>query len=92
MDSIGYDNLWNLQYRMGNGMIKPRIGVVRSQIGIGTDVNMGKSLGVYLDAYNPRDVNVDITGRVFVKDFYLMGGVRDVFDGKNTVFGVGTRF
>ena len=93
MDSIGYDNLWNLQYRMGSKGFKPRVGIVRSQVGLGADVDLGKNMDVYLDAYNPRDVNVDITGRIlFGKDFYLLGGVRDVFDDKKPVFGVGKRF
>lgn len=93
VDSIGYDNLWNLQYRMGTGVFKPRIGLVRSKFGIGTDLDLGKSLDVFVDAYNPRDVNVDVTGRILLmKDFYLLGGVRDVFDKKNTVFGAGKRF
>ncbi len=93
MDDIGYGNLWNVQYRMGAGALKPRVGVIRSQVGLGADVDLGKSMDVHLDAYNPRDINVDITGRVmFTKDFYLHGGMRDMFDKKKPVFGVGTRF
>lgn len=93
IDSLGYDNLWNLQYRMGTGTFKPRGGVVRSKLGIGTDIDLGKSFDVFLDAYDPRDVNVDITGRILFKnDFYIHGGLRDVFDGKKPVFGAGKRF
>jgi phospholipid/cholesterol/gamma-HCH transport system substrate-binding protein len=93
VDSLGYDNLFNLQYRMGDGAIKPRIGVVRSKLGLGTDINLGKAAGIYVDAYDPRDVQVDITGRLMMpKDFYLHGGIRDAFDRKNPVFGVGKRF
>jgi len=93
VDSIGHDNLWNLQYRMGTGVFKPRIGLVRSKFGIGTDLDLGKNFDIFVDAYNPRDIDVDVTGRIILmKDFYLLGGVRDVFDKKNTIFGAGKRF
>ncbi|MFP4499123.1 MAG: MlaD family protein [Vulcanimicrobiota bacterium] len=93
VDSIGFDNLWNLQYRMKWGNIYPRLGVVRSKLGGGADIQFGRNYGVYVDAYNPRDWHVDLTGRITVmKDFYLHGGVRDVTDTKQTVFGVGKRF
>ncbi len=93
VDDLGYDNLFNLQYRMGDGAFRPRVGVVRSKLGIGTDLYLGNRAGVFVDAYDPRDVKVDVTGRILMpKDFYLHGGMRDVFDGKRPVFGVGKRF
>ncbi len=93
VDSLGYDNLFNLQYRYNLGVFRPRIGVIRSKLGGGTDLHMGKSADVFVDAYNPRDWQVDLTGRFNVsRSFYIHGGVRDVFDTKRAVFGVGTRF
>lgn len=93
IDNMGYENLWNLQYRAGQGFLKPRAGIVRSKLGLGADLDFGKRFGVYLDAYDPRRVHVDATGRIVLgNDFYIHGGLRDIFEDRNPVFGAGKRF
>ena len=89
---FGYDNKLNLQVRKGGKAINPRFGVIRSNFGIGAESPIGP-LDVSCDLYNPRDVQVDFMGRYLIPgNFYLLGGVRDAFDERNTVFGVGKRF
>ncbi|MCL5036103.1 MAG: MlaD family protein [Chloroflexi bacterium] len=92
VDSVGYDNKLNLQVRKGGKAINPRVGVIRSNFGVGAESDIG-NLNVSCDLYNPRNVQVDLLGRYTLPgEFYLMGGVRDAFDDRNTVFGVGKRF
>ena len=93
VENIGSDNYVNFQYGRNYGNLRPRIGVVRSQIGAGADVFAGKNVEFSLDAYNPSDLQVDITGKYVINNgFYFMGGVRDTFDKKQCVIGIGKRF
>lgn len=93
LDSMGFDNLVNLQYRKNFNSIKPRIGLIRSKLGAGTDLDIGKVGSIFVDAYDLRNWQVDLTGRLMIsRGFYFHGGVRDLFDEKRAVFGVGKRF
>ena len=93
VDSVGYSNLVNLELEKKYGNFSPRLGVIRSKFGVGVKQYIGSKGNVYVDAYNTRDVQVDVMGNWEVAGgFYLLGGVRDAFDQKNTVFGVGRRF
>jgi phospholipid/cholesterol/gamma-HCH transport system substrate-binding protein len=93
VDDIGNKNLFNLQYGSQMKSIRPRIGVIRSAAGIGTDINVGKGFELNFDGYDPSDVKVDVLGRIyFGREFYMMGGVRDAFDTKQGVLGVGKKF
>lgn len=93
VEDIGNRNLVNFQYGRTMKSIRPRIGVVRSAAGLGADAFIGKGFELNLDAYDPSNVKMDILGRVYMgNDFYLMGGVRDAFDSKQGVIGVGKKF
>jgi len=93
VDSVGYSNLVNAELEKKYGNFSPHIGVIRSKFGIGAKQYIGSKANVYVDAYNTRDVQVDFMGNWEVAGgFYLLGGVRDAFDQRNTVFGVGRRF
>lgn len=93
VDDIGVDNHFNLQYGRNYGNLRPRIGVIRSDVGIGTDAFIGKNFELNVDAYDPSDVKVDILGKYIIKDgFYITGGVRDAFNGNQGIIGVGKRF
>lgn len=93
VEEIGKDNKVNFQYGKNIGSFRPRIGVVRSQLGIGTDAFIGKNIELSVDAYNTSDVQVDLLGKYIINDsVYFMGGVRDAFDTKQGVLGVGKRF
>lgn len=93
VENIGSDNYVNFQYGRNYGNLRPRVGVVRSKVGAGADVFAGKNVEFSLDAYDPSNVKVDVTGKYVIKNgFYFMGGVRDAFDTKQCVIGVGKRF
>ncbi len=96
VDSIGHDNLVNLQAGRTWDKFRLRGGVIRSQFGIGADAWLfDKRFEASLDVYDTRDVKVDITGKVMLPmDFYVYGGVRDVTDKRNNypMVGVGKRF
>jgi phospholipid/cholesterol/gamma-HCH transport system substrate-binding protein len=97
MDSIGYDDLVNLQvgYWIGNGHnLRARGGVIRSKVGLGLDAILFDRLNFSADVYDPRVVKVDFLGRLDLnKSIYLMGGVRDAFHStRSPVVGAGLRF
>jgi phospholipid/cholesterol/gamma-HCH transport system substrate-binding protein len=93
VEDIGNNNYFNLQYGRTMKSVRPRIGIIRSEAGVGADAFMGKHFELNMDAYDPTDVKVDFLGRfLFNGDFYVMGGVRDAFDGKQGVIGVGKKF
>ncbi|MEW6283025.1 MAG: MlaD family protein, partial [Candidatus Eremiobacterota bacterium] len=98
VDALGRDNLVNLQAGKNLGAdrnYRVRGGVVRSQFGLGADARLfDKRFEVSLDAYNTRDPQVDILGKIlFPGDFYILGGVRDVGDrNRIPVVGAGKRF
>ncbi|MCD6310389.1 MAG: hypothetical protein J7M18_06710, partial [Candidatus Eremiobacteraeota bacterium] len=92
VDSVGYDDRLNFQVRKDGKAINPRFGVIRSYFGVGAESSVGP-LDISCDLYNPRDVQVDFMGRFSLPgNFYVTGGVRDAFDERNTVFGIGRRF
>ena len=93
VDDIGEENKFNLQYGKNIGSFRPRVGVIRSKLGVGVDSFIGKNLELSVDAYNTRDVQVDLMGKYVINDsWYFMGGVRDAFDTKQGIVGVGKRF
>jgi phospholipid/cholesterol/gamma-HCH transport system substrate-binding protein len=93
VEDIGDHNYFNLQYGKTMKSFRPRVGIVRSEAGVGTDAFLGKNFELNMDAYDPDDVKVDFLGRImFNGDFYVMGGVRDAFDGKQGIIGVGKKF
>lgn len=93
VEDIGNHNYFNLQYGKTYKSIRPRVGVVRSAAGLGADAFLGKNFELNMDAYDPNDMKVDFLGRImFNGDFYMMGGVRDAFDSKQGIIGVGKKF
>ncbi|MCA9792197.1 MAG: MCE family protein [Candidatus Eremiobacteraeota bacterium] len=96
IDSLGNDNLVNLQAMRTWENYRLRAGVVRSQFGLGADAWLfNKRLELNLDAYDTGDPKVDVLGKLLFKgDFFIQGGVRDITDGKNSypVIGAGKRF
>lgn len=94
VDSIGYQNLVNAQIATGKPSGRIRGGVVRSKFGVGFDTMLFSRLGVSADVYDPADVKIDVIGRMtLARDFYIMGGVRDVIDNRRyPVVGLGKRF
>ncbi len=102
VDSIGQDNLLNLQAVRSWDKFKLRAGVVRSQFGLGADAQLfNKKLELNLDAYDTSDPQVDLLGKyVFGKGFYVQGGYRNLFNNKSgdrpakayPVIGAGKRF
>ena len=96
VDSLGQENLVNLQGSKNWENFRVRGGVVRSQFGLGADARLfNKRFELSLDAYNTRKVEVDVTGKVlFPGDFYLLGGYRNVTDGRvgYPIIGAGKRF
>ncbi|MFH1454180.1 MAG: MlaD family protein [Armatimonadota bacterium] len=95
-DNIGHGALYNLQAGTNyKDMIFPRLGIIRSNLGIGFDTRIGKFFEVSVDAYDTQNTKVDAIGRVKVgAGFYLLGGQRNVFDPqlKTSIFGVGKSF
>lgn len=93
VDDIGLNNYFNLQYSKRYGWIRPRAGIVRSKLGLGVDALVGKNLELSVDTYNTSDLQTDLMGKyIFHNGFYLTGGVRDLFDKKQGVIGIGKRF
>lgn len=96
VDSIGDENLLNLQAGKAWENWRLRGGIVRSKIGIGADAWMfDKRLQTTVDVYDPRDIKVDVLGKVSLpSDWYIYGGVRDVTDKHHSsaVVGAGKRF
>ncbi|MDQ7824822.1 MAG: MlaD family protein [Candidatus Eremiobacteraeota bacterium] len=93
VEDIGNANYFNLQYGQTYKSFRPRIGIVRSAAGLGTDAFLGRNFELNLDAYDPNKVKVDVLGKVLIDEgFYITGGVRDAFDAKYGVIGVGKRF
>lgn len=102
VDSIGQDNLVNIQAMRNWEKYRLRAGLVRSQVGLGADVRLfNKKLELNLDAYDTSDPQVDLLGKyVFGKDFYVQGGYRNLFNNESRkgydkaypVIGAGKRF
>lgn len=96
VESLGQQNLVNLQAGRTWESFRLRGGVVRSQFGLGADAWLfDRRFEANLDVYDTRDVKVDVLGRVlFPGDFYVYGGMRDVTDNKNSfpIVGAGKRF
>ena len=103
VDSIGQDNLVNLQGTRNWDNFRLRAGIVRSQVGFGADAKLfNKKVELNLDAYDTGDPQVDLLGKyVFGKDFYVQGGYRNLFNnqGRNgrpdnayPVIGAGKKF
>ena len=93
VEDIGNRNLVNFQYGSTSKSFRPRVGVIRSAVGLGADAFLGKNAELNIDAYNPNDVNVDVLGRIYLgNDYYIQGGVRDAFDTKQGVIGIGKKF
>lgn len=95
VDSIGIDNLANVQVMKNFDNFRVRAGVVRSQLGLGADARLfSKRVEMSVDAYNTRNVDVDVYGKVlFPGDFYLLGGYRSVGkQGGYPIIGAGKRF
>ena len=96
VDSIGNDNLVNLQVGRTWDSVRLRAGVIRSQVGIGADAWLfDKRFEANLDVYDTHKVKVDVTGKVMLPlDFYVYGGVRNLTSNRERtpVVGVGKRF
>jgi ABC-type transporter Mla subunit MlaD len=95
VDSLGQQNLYNIQVMKNMGNFRLRGGLVRSQFGVGADYKLLKKVELSADVYNTRRVKVDLTGRVlFPGDFYLLGGYRDVTQSEHgyPILGAGKRF
>lgn len=97
MDSIGYDDLVNLQVGawLGNShSLRARAGVIRSKVGLGFDALLFNRLNFSADVYDPRKLKVDFIGRLdLTNSVYLMGGIRDTFrNTRSPVVGAGARF
>ena len=102
VDSIGQDNLVNLQAMRNWEKFRLRAGVVRSQFGLGADARLfNKKLELNLDAYDTSDPQVDLLAKyIFGKDFYVQGGYRNLFNNQSgnrpkdayPVIGAGKRF
>lgn len=95
-DSIGHGTVLNLQAGTNyKDIIYPRAGIIRSNLGLGLDGRIGNIFNVSVDAYDTQKTKVDAVGRLSIgKDFYLLGGQRNIFDSqlKTTIFGVGKSF
>jgi phospholipid/cholesterol/gamma-HCH transport system substrate-binding protein len=95
VDSLGQQNLINLQAMKNWESFRVRAGVVRSQFGLGADARLlNKKLELSVDAYNTSKVELDVYGKVlFPGDFYLLGGYRNVNSRQGyPILGAGKRF
>lgn len=94
-DSIGHGTLYNIQLGKKFNVFTPKAGIIRSQLGIGLNANLFKYFDLSVDAYDTRTTKVDVLGRLNIgKDFYILGGSRNIFDtdGRYTIFGAGKIF
>lgn len=95
-DSIGHGTVLNLQGGTNyKNIFYPRFGVIRSNLGLGLDSKIGNLFNISIDAYDTQKTKVDAIGRLNIgKDFYILGGQRNMFDNqlKTTIFGVGKSF
>lgn len=102
IDSLGNDNLVNLQAVRNWEKYRLRAGIVRSEFGLGADAKLfNKKLELNLDAYDTSDPQVDLLGKyLFGNDFYVQGGYRNIFNNRRDgfpakaypVIGAGKRF
>lgn len=97
VDALGRTNLINVQgsKNFSDARYRLRGGVIRSQFGVGADARLfDKRVELSMDAYNTRNPQLDLTGKVlFPGDFYIMGGVRDVTERTRIpMVGAGKRF
>ncbi len=96
IESLGQDDLVNLQAGRTWDSFRLRGGVVRSQFGVGADAWLfNRRFETNVDVYDTRDVKVDVLGRVlFPGEFYIYGGVRDATGGRDSypIVGAGKRF
>lgn len=102
VDSLGNDNLVNLQAMKNWENFRLRAGIVRSEFGLGADARLfNKNLELNLDAYDTSDPQVDLLGKfLFKNDFYITGGYRNLLNNKRDgqpaeaypVIGAGKRF
>ncbi len=102
VDSLGNDNLVNLQVMKNWENFRLRAGVVRSEFGLGADARLfNKKLELNLDAYDTSDPQLDLLGKfLFPHDFYIQGGYRNLLNNKRDgqpadaypVIGAGKRF
>ncbi len=96
IDSLGNENLVNVQAMTSFERFRLRAGVVRSEFGLGADAFFfDRRFEVNMDAYDTSDPQLDVLGKILFKgDFFIQGGVRDVFDNNRRypVVGAGKRF
>lgn len=102
VDSLGNQNLVNLQVMKNWEKFRLRAGVVRSEFGLGADARLfNKQLELNLEAYDTSDPQVDLLGKyIFSNDFYIQGGYRNIFNNRRDGFpaeaypvvGAGKRF
>lgn len=104
VDSLGNQNLVNIQAMRNWENFRLRAGIVRSEFGLGADARLfNKKLELNLDAYDTSDPQVDLLGKFFFgPDFYVTGGYRNLFNNKRLdhpgeeraypVIGAGKRF
>lgn len=102
VDSLGNENLVNLQAMKNWENYRLRAGIVRSEFGLGADARLfNKKLELNVDAYDTSDPQVDVLGKfLFKNDFYVQGGYRNIFNNKRDgnpaeaypVIGAGKRF
>lgn len=102
VDSLGNDNLVNLQAMKNWENFRLRAGIVRSEFGLGADARLfNKNLELNLDLYDTSDPQVDLLGKfMFKNDFYITGGYRNLLNNKRDGFpadaypvvGAGKRF
>ncbi len=88
VDSLGNQNLVNLQAMKNWENFRLRAGIIRSEFGLGADARLfNKNLELNLDAYDTSDPQVDILGKfMFKNDFYITGGFRNVFSNRRDDF------
>lgn len=97
VDALGHENLVNFQAMKNfDDKWRLRAGVVRSDFGVGADTWLfDRSLEMSLDAYDTRDIKLDLTGKWLLKnDFFVTGGYREIFGpgGGYPIIGGGKRF
>lgn len=88
VDSLGNQNLVNVQAMKNWENFRLRAGIIRSEFGLGADARLfNKNLELNLDAYDTSDPQVDLLGKfMFKNDFYITGGVRNIFNNRRDDF------